>query len=285
VRLYFAETYSGTGSPGQRVFDVNIEDATVLDNYDVVADAGAMFVGVMQSFEVEVSDESLTIELIHVIQNPAIKGIEIIKPYNPLANTTLSATQFSNDIMEVFDTDSFGTSSSEDLSNNTNTVTLIDNDNQLLEPSSFSAYLSDTSTITGNFQLLANVKSLASVGDRPEVGLIIEETSSGITRFVQLGIQLDQHYYARAQTDVNGNVEEYNINTIGELPNMWMLLERSADQVSVAVSSDDINYQLLKVVTIPDLSETLEAGIYIDSGSENIGAEATIENLELIPLP
>ena len=285
VRLYFAETYSGAGSPGQRVFDVNIEDATVLDNYDVVADAGAMFVGVMQSFEVEVSDESLTIELIHVVENPAIKGIEIIKPYNPLANTTLSATQFSNDIMEVFDTDSFGTSSSEDLSNNTNTVTLIDNDNQLSEPSSFSAYLSDTSTITGNFQLLANVKSLASVGDRPEVGLIIEETSSGITRFVQLGIQLDQHYYARAQTDVNGNVEEYNINTIGELPNMWMLLERSADQVSVAVSSDDINYQLLKVVIIPDLSETLEAGIYIDSGSENIGAEATIENLEIIPLP
>jgi len=187
--------------------------------------------------------------------------------------------------MEVFDTDSFGTSSSEDLSNNTNTVTLIDNDNQLSEPNSFSAYLSDTNTITGNFQLLANVKSLTSVGDRPEVGLIIEEASSGITRFVQLGIQLDQHYYARAQTDVNGNVEEYNINTIGELPNMWMLLERSADQVSVAVSSDDINYQLLKVVTIPDLSETLEAGIYIDSGSENIGAEATIENLEIIPLP
>ena len=26
VRLYFAENYSGTGSPGQRVFDVALED-------------------------------------------------------------------------------------------------------------------------------------------------------------------------------------------------------------------------------------------------------------------
>ena len=78
VRLYFAENYSGTGSPGERVFDVVIEDILALDDYDVVADAGAMFVGVMQNFEVEVTDELLTIDLLHVIENPAIKGIEII---------------------------------------------------------------------------------------------------------------------------------------------------------------------------------------------------------------
>ena len=57
VRLYFAENYSGAGSPGKRVFDVVIEDMLALDDYDVVADAGAMFVGVMQNFEVEVTDE------------------------------------------------------------------------------------------------------------------------------------------------------------------------------------------------------------------------------------
>ena len=67
VRLYFAEIFSGTGSPGKRVFDVVIEDLLALDNYDVVADAGAMFVGVMQNFEVEVTDELLTIDLLHVI--------------------------------------------------------------------------------------------------------------------------------------------------------------------------------------------------------------------------
>jgi hypothetical protein len=92
VRLYFAETYSGTGSPGQRVFDVAIEGNIVLDDYDVVADAGAMFVGVMQSFQVGVSDESLTIDLLHVIENPAIKGIEILQiATQGLASTNISA--------------------------------------------------------------------------------------------------------------------------------------------------------------------------------------------------
>ena len=76
--LLCRKLFSGTGSPGERVFDVVIEDILALDDYDVVADAGAMFVGVMQNFEVEVTDELLTIDLLHVIENPAIKGIEII---------------------------------------------------------------------------------------------------------------------------------------------------------------------------------------------------------------
>ena len=40
VRLYFANRYSGTTQVGERVFDVNLEGSTVLDNYDIVADAG-----------------------------------------------------------------------------------------------------------------------------------------------------------------------------------------------------------------------------------------------------
>ncbi len=78
VRLYFAENYSVAGSPGNRVFDVAIEDIIVLNDYDVFADAGALFVGVMKNFVAEVSDGQLTIDFIHVVENPSIKGIEII---------------------------------------------------------------------------------------------------------------------------------------------------------------------------------------------------------------
>ena len=55
-----------------------IEDIIVLNDYDVVADAGALFVGVMKNFVAEVSDGQLTIDFIHVVENPSIKGIEII---------------------------------------------------------------------------------------------------------------------------------------------------------------------------------------------------------------
>ena len=88
----------------------------------------------------------------------------------------------------------------------------------LSEPSSFSGYLSDTNAVTGNFQLLANVQELVSSGARPEVGIIIEEPSSGTSRFVQLGIQLDQNYYARASTDASGSVEELNTGAIRFIP-------------------------------------------------------------------
>ena len=344
VRLYFAENYSGAGSPGKRVFDVVIEDILTLDNYDVVADAGAMFVGVMQSFEVEVTDELLTIDLLHVIENPAIKGIEIIDLTLQAAaasspqlveqglpdDSPSGTTQFSNYVMQIFATDSYdleiqyNSSQAETVSwellNTGETGSFVTSgsgaselqyiygltipeglqmlqlsyadgfsleyiDALLSEPSSFSGYLSDTDAVTGNFQLLANVQELVSSGARPEVGIIIEEPSSGASRFVQLGIQLDLNYYARVSTEVNGSVEELNTGLSGSFPNAWILLERTGDQISMAVSSDNVSYQLIQVITLPSLPDTLDAGLYIDSGSENIDAKATLQNFETIPLP
>jgi hypothetical protein len=107
VRLYFAEIFSGTGSPGERTFDVVIEDILALEDYDVVADAGAMFVGVMQNFEVEVTDELLTIDFLHVIENPAIKGIEIIDLNDDTGgpeNNAPTITSISNQTNTVADT-------------------------------------------------------------------------------------------------------------------------------------------------------------------------------------
>lgn len=76
VRLYFAETYSGAFSKGARVFDVSIEGALVLNDYDVFAKVGGN-AGVVESFTVR-SDAVLDIDFGRVVQNPAIKGIEII---------------------------------------------------------------------------------------------------------------------------------------------------------------------------------------------------------------
>ena len=40
VRLYFASGFDGASEPGQRLFDVMIDNALVLDNYDIVSDVG-----------------------------------------------------------------------------------------------------------------------------------------------------------------------------------------------------------------------------------------------------
>lgn len=76
VRLFFAEIYSGAFGVGKRVFDVAVEGATVLNDYDVFADVGGNK-GVVKSFIVN-SDANLDIDFDHVTQNPAVKGIEIL---------------------------------------------------------------------------------------------------------------------------------------------------------------------------------------------------------------
>lgn len=77
VRLYFAETWAPAFSIGKRIFDVSIENNLLLDNYDIFADVGSNS-AVMKSFVVP-SDEMLNIDFEHVIQNPTIRGLEVLK--------------------------------------------------------------------------------------------------------------------------------------------------------------------------------------------------------------
>jgi N-acetylneuraminic acid mutarotase len=76
VRLYFAEIYSGAQGVGLRKFDVSIENALILNDYDIFAEVGG-YKAVMKSFTVT-SDANLDIDFGHVIQNPKINGIEIV---------------------------------------------------------------------------------------------------------------------------------------------------------------------------------------------------------------
>ncbi len=81
VRLYFANRYSGTDNPGQRVFDVSIDGTGVLDSYDIVADAGDQ-TGTMKSFPV-VSDGTVDVSFAHTVENPLLNGIEIVRTDGP----------------------------------------------------------------------------------------------------------------------------------------------------------------------------------------------------------
>jgi GH35 family endo-1,4-beta-xylanase len=78
VRLYFAEIWSGTMGPGLRRLDVRLEGKLVLDDYDVYAAVGANR-GVMKAFQVTTSDGNLDLDFGHVTEDPAVKGIEIVR--------------------------------------------------------------------------------------------------------------------------------------------------------------------------------------------------------------
>jgi Malectin domain len=78
VRLFFTNQYDGTAAVGQRVFDVNIDGGPIeLDNFDIVATAGATKRATMKSFPVT-SDGNVDIDFTNVVENPLVNGIEII---------------------------------------------------------------------------------------------------------------------------------------------------------------------------------------------------------------
>ena len=84
VNLLFAEVFTGTVTVGARVFDVAIESVVRLDDFDVIKAAGAAARAIVRSFVVDVSDgDGLQIEFLHEVQNPAVKGIEVLTAAPP----------------------------------------------------------------------------------------------------------------------------------------------------------------------------------------------------------
>jgi len=77
VHLYFCETWEGA-SNGTRVFDVEINGETVLDDVDMIEEAGG-FTAFVETFEVETSggDEDLAVRFLHESNNPMVAGLEV----------------------------------------------------------------------------------------------------------------------------------------------------------------------------------------------------------------
>ena len=74
VNLKFAEIWWTL--PGQRVFNVAINSASVLSNFDIVAQAGP-FTALDKSFTVNVTTGQITIQFTSVVEFAKVSGIEI----------------------------------------------------------------------------------------------------------------------------------------------------------------------------------------------------------------
>jgi hypothetical protein len=80
VRLYFAELFGGIDAAGERLFDVSVEGSVpaAFDDIDPFAAAGAKG-AFMRSATLTMADDTLDLVFIHGVENPALKGIEVIE--------------------------------------------------------------------------------------------------------------------------------------------------------------------------------------------------------------
>ena len=104
VNLLFAELFNQITAPGQRTFDIVIEGVTVEAAFDTFAEAG-FATGIVKSYSVSVLDGNLDIDFLQLVQNPAIKAIEIVAA--PVANPDAQAL-VAIDTGSGIDTSTFG---------------------------------------------------------------------------------------------------------------------------------------------------------------------------------
>ena len=91
VRLFLADTYDGTKTVGSRVFDVLIENGLAFDNVDLVARFGHKTGGMLE-WTGQVTDGRVDIDFVHMVQNPLINGVEILRAGPALPTVTLAAS-------------------------------------------------------------------------------------------------------------------------------------------------------------------------------------------------
>ncbi|MFL9875868.1 malectin domain-containing carbohydrate-binding protein [Paraburkholderia megapolitana] len=77
IRLHFAEFYFST--IGSRVFNVTINGATVLSNFDIVKEAGGGNIAIVKEFSVKpTSNGIIQVSFAATVNNPKVDGIEIV---------------------------------------------------------------------------------------------------------------------------------------------------------------------------------------------------------------
>ncbi|MBW4561106.1 MAG: PQQ-dependent sugar dehydrogenase [Mojavia pulchra JT2-VF2] len=88
VKLQFAEIY--WNAAGQRIFDVSAENQLVIDDLDILAQAGGKNIALDKSFNVNVKDGTLNLDFLASKDNAKVSAIEII-PANVTPAPTPSA--------------------------------------------------------------------------------------------------------------------------------------------------------------------------------------------------
>ncbi len=91
VTLYFAETY--LTAAGQRLFNVTINGATVLSNFDIYASAGGQNRAIARTFNTTAnSSGQVVIQFITGVQSPKVNGLTVAGGSSPTPTPTATPT-------------------------------------------------------------------------------------------------------------------------------------------------------------------------------------------------
>lgn len=84
VKLHFAEVYWGVpnafddeGGAGSRIFDVDMEETSILNDFDLFTVAGGPAIAITKMYDIEVMDGELNIIFTSTVDKPKVSAIEV----------------------------------------------------------------------------------------------------------------------------------------------------------------------------------------------------------------
>jgi len=131
---------------------------------------------------------------------------------------------------------------------------------------------------SGDFQIAIRVRSLAG-GSAPRAAVMLREGVGTGDRFaaVQIAANGALSVVSRAKAGAAATVTTVTGPLV--FPNAWLLVERRADKVSLAVSADDVTYRKVGSVTLPGLPQLVQVGAFLGSGTGTLPATAVLGEL------
>jgi hypothetical protein len=140
-----------------------------------------------------------------------------------------------------------------------------------------------TQACSGDFQIAIRIRGITG-GTTPRASVMLREGVAAGDRFAALQIAPDGTLSVVSRTKTGAVASVTPVTGPLSLPNAWLLIERRADQLSLAVSTDDITYRKVGNVVLPGLSQLVQIGAFLGSGSSTTSAKVILGDYELSPV-
>lgn len=128
--------------------------------------------------------------------------------------------------------------------------------------------------LNGNGEIIARVTSQDNTGGWAKAGVIITETATHVSPYAIMALTPSNGY--AFQWDYSGH--EYGGNYT--FPDAWVKLERTDNTFNGYISSDGINWTLVKSVYI-NMATGIQAGLFVTSNNSNQLCGVTFDNVSV----
>ncbi|WP_276391542.1 malectin domain-containing carbohydrate-binding protein, partial [Eudoraea chungangensis] len=290
VTLHFAEIYWGANGGGpdgenNRVFDVQIEGNTVLNDYDIIKDVGTETV-VTKTFEVVVSDGELTMAFDAQggdgIDQPKLSALEIISTTTvgcgpvpaPWANTDIGnvaadGSACYNPSTGVFEVEASG----RDIWDGSDEFHFV------------------YQSLTGDGEIIARVLSLDDTDNWAKAGVMMRNTNAANSALVLMALSpnpqplstgISYHFQDRPSAGTVMIPANNNTGTtpVGAYP-YYVRLVRQGNTFTGYASATNGNWQIVGSKTIA-MNETIQVGLATTSHDDGVITTASYDNVSVI---